>query len=90
MDSLDNSYSEEGSKSLIYEKRKLPPLQKSAMPNVDKPFSNSQNPKDIGNPAQTEDLYLKDLENLLEVATQRRIEEENKLRRQKEQGCAVQ
>jgi len=90
MDSLDNSYNDEGSKSLIYEKRKLPPLSKAVLPPVDKPFSSSKNPEDFNIESKTEDLYLKDLENLLEVATQRRIEEENKLRRQKEQGCSVQ
>ena len=96
IDSLDNSYYDEDSKSFIYEKKKLPPLPKSASLMADKPFSSAQNPVKVQlSPAEEiemkkDNLFMKDLDRLLQVATQRRIEEENKLKMQKESECAVQ
>ena len=145
VDSLDYEEEEQGSKSLLYEKKKLPPLPKSGSINFDKgsvsllgqekgltpvrsraepegeflinkPFSKEpekdltpmrsraepeeefskqkpfSNPKGYVKPEPenlNNDRNIKDLEHLLKVATQRRIEEENRLREQQAKECGI-
>jgi len=71
----------------------LTPMRSRAEPEEEfskqKPFSNPKGymkpePENLNN-----DRNIKDLEHLLKVATQRRIEEENRLREQQAKECGI-